>query len=41
LALTIPAASAGVFAWFFPILAALPLKGSQSFITWMWIAGWM
>jgi dolichyl-phosphate-mannose--protein O-mannosyl transferase len=41
LALAIPAASAGVFAWFFPIIAALPLKGAQSFITWMWIAGWM
>lgn len=41
LALGIPAASAGVFAWFFPIIAALPLKGSQSFITWMWVPGWM
>ena len=41
LALAVPAASLGVFAWFFPIIAALPLKGSQSFITWMWIAGWM
>lgn len=34
------AASAGVFAWFYPILAALPLKGPGSFVTWMWIAGW-
>lgn len=34
------AAAAGVFAWFYPILAALPLKGPQSFETWMWIAGW-
>ena len=34
------AASAGVFAWFYPILAALPLKGQGSFVTWMWIAGW-
>jgi hypothetical protein len=29
-----------VFVWFDPILAALPLKGPQSFETWMWIAGW-
>ena len=34
------AASAGVFAWFYPILAALPLKGPGSFVTWMWLAGW-
>ncbi|MBU7580402.1 MAG: phospholipid carrier-dependent glycosyltransferase, partial [Porphyrobacter sp.] len=37
----IPAAAAGVFAWFFPIIAALPLKGRGSFITWMWVEGWM
>ena len=36
----IPAASAGVFAFFFPIIAALPLKGPNSFVTWMWLAGW-
>lgn len=41
LALAIPAASLGVFAWFFPIIAALPLKGPASFTTWMWIAQWM
>lgn len=34
------AAAAGVFAWFYPILAALPLKASGSFVTWMWIEGW-
>jgi dolichyl-phosphate-mannose--protein O-mannosyl transferase len=34
------AGSAGVFAWFFPIIAALPLKGPGSFVTWMWIDGW-
>ncbi len=34
------AASAGVFAWFYPIIAALPLKASGSFVTWMWIEGW-
>jgi len=36
----IPAASAAVFAFFFPIIAALPLKSSQSFITWAWLEGW-
>jgi dolichyl-phosphate-mannose--protein O-mannosyl transferase len=41
LAWGIPAASAAVFAWFFPIIAALPLKASGSFITWMWLEGWM
>jgi dolichyl-phosphate-mannose-protein mannosyltransferase len=40
IACTIPAASAAVFAYFFPILAALPLKGPMSFTTWMWIDGW-
>jgi dolichyl-phosphate-mannose--protein O-mannosyl transferase len=40
IALGIPAASAGVFAFFFPIIAALPLKGPGSFVTWMWLAGW-
>jgi dolichyl-phosphate-mannose--protein O-mannosyl transferase len=34
------AASAAVFAWFFPIIAALPLKASGSFVTWMWLEGW-
>jgi dolichyl-phosphate-mannose--protein O-mannosyl transferase len=36
----IPAASAGVFAWFFPIIAALRLKGPGSYITWMWLDTW-
>ncbi|WP_379920980.1 phospholipid carrier-dependent glycosyltransferase [Erythrobacter sp. R86502] len=36
----IPAASAAVFAYFFPIIAALPLKSSDSFITWVWLPGW-
>ncbi len=31
---------AGVFAWFFPILAALPLGGPQSFQRWMWFSSW-
>lgn len=34
------AASAAMFAWFFPIIAALPLKASGSFVTWMWLEGW-
>jgi len=33
-------ASVGVFVFFFPILAALPLKGPNSFVTWMWLPGW-
>jgi len=34
------AASAGVFAWFYPIISALPLEGPGSFVTWMWLEGW-
>lgn len=40
LAWGMPAASVAVFAWFLPILAALPLKGPQSFLTWAWLEGW-
>lgn len=40
LAWAIPAASVGVFAWFFPIIAAVPLKGADSYVTWMWLNGW-
>lgn len=40
LALGIPAASVAVFAWFFPILAALPLAGADSYTLWMWWDGW-
>jgi dolichyl-phosphate-mannose--protein O-mannosyl transferase len=40
LAWGIPAASAGVFAFFFPIIAALPLEGRSSYLTWTWIEGW-
>lgn len=35
------AGAVGVFAWFFPIIAALPIAGPDSFLHWMWIAGWM
>jgi len=34
------AAATGVFAWFYPILTALPLEGPRSFEAWMWIKGW-
>ncbi|TAD72548.1 MAG: phospholipid carrier-dependent glycosyltransferase [Sphingomonadales bacterium] len=37
----IPAASVAVFAVFFPILAALPLQGPDSYLGWMWVSGWM
>jgi dolichyl-phosphate-mannose--protein O-mannosyl transferase len=40
LAWSVPAASVAVFAYFFPIIAALPLKGRGSFMTWMWLEGW-
>lgn len=33
-------ASAGVFAWFYPILSAAPLDDPQSFSTWMWLDSW-
>lgn len=36
----IPAAALAVSAWFFPIIAALPLKGPNSYVTWMWLEGW-
>lgn len=34
------AGSLGVFVWFFPIIAALPLAGRESYVTWMWLDGW-
>jgi dolichyl-phosphate-mannose--protein O-mannosyl transferase len=40
LAWSIPAASAAVFAWFFPIIAALPLARADGYVTWMWLNGW-
>lgn len=40
LAWAIPAASAAVFAWFFPIIAALPLTRADGYVTWMWLNGW-
>lgn len=40
LAWGIPAGSVAVFAWFYPILAALPLEGPDSFLAWAWLEGW-
>lgn len=40
-AIGILALSLGLFAWFYPIIAALPLhKGVESFADWMWLASW-
>lgn len=35
------AASAGFFVFFFPVLTAMKLTASGSFITWAWIDGWL
>ena len=40
LAWGIPAASVAVFAGFFPIIAALPLAGGDSYMIWAWLQGW-
>ena len=34
------AASVGLFAFFFPILSAMPLDGQMSFQKWVWIDSW-
>ena len=31
---------AALFAWFCPILSAMPLAGAQSFHRWMWFSSW-
>ena len=36
----IPLGAVAVFAWFFPIIAALPLAGKTSYVHWMWLDGW-
>jgi dolichyl-phosphate-mannose--protein O-mannosyl transferase len=36
----IPAASVAVFAFYFPILAALPLSAGDAYLTWTWLEGW-
>jgi dolichyl-phosphate-mannose--protein O-mannosyl transferase len=38
--LLVLAASAGLFAGFYPILSAAPLAGPQSFAHWMWLDSW-
>jgi dolichyl-phosphate-mannose--protein O-mannosyl transferase len=35
------AGALAVFAYFFPIIAALPLAGPDAFLDWMWLTGWM
>ena len=36
----IPAASVAVFAFLFPILAALPLSAGDDYLIWAWLKGW-
>ncbi|MDC0887347.1 glycosyltransferase family 39 protein [Altererythrobacter sp.] len=33
-------ASMAIFAWFYPILSAMPLDGPASFADWMWLDSW-
>lgn len=40
LLVTLPV-SCGVFAWFYPILGAAPLTGSDAFTKWMWLESWI
>jgi dolichyl-phosphate-mannose-protein mannosyltransferase len=40
LAWGIPAGSAAIFAWFFPIIAGTPLVGPDSYLVWAWLEGW-
>jgi dolichyl-phosphate-mannose--protein O-mannosyl transferase len=40
LPLAVLAASAALFAGFYPILSAAPLAGPQSFAHWMWLDSW-
>ncbi|RKF21864.1 phospholipid carrier-dependent glycosyltransferase [Altericroceibacterium spongiae] len=39
--LAVLAASAALFAFFYPILSAAPLAGEQSFRLWNWLPGWV
>ncbi|MDB5688097.1 MAG: dolichyl-phosphate-mannose--protein mannosyltransferase, partial [Rhizorhabdus sp.] len=34
------ALTAGLFAYFYPIISSLPLGGAQSFQHWMWFKTW-
>jgi hypothetical protein len=29
-----------MFAWFFPIIAALPLPRADSYLGWVWLSAW-
>ena len=40
IALAVLAASVAIFAWFYPILTAAPLKGAMSFLDYAWLEGW-
>jgi dolichyl-phosphate-mannose--protein O-mannosyl transferase len=40
LAWTVLAASTGLFALFYKVLAAAPLEGAMSFAKWTWLIGW-
>ena len=35
------AGALAVFAYFFPVIAALPLAGPDAYLDWMWLTGWM
>ena len=34
------ALSAGMFAWFYPIISAAPLSGKDAYVHWMWLRSW-
>ena len=34
------AVSAALFAYFYPVLAALPLASDDAFLAWMWFDSW-
>lgn len=40
LAWGIPAASMAMFAFYYPILSALPLSGGNDYLIWAWLKGW-
>jgi dolichyl-phosphate-mannose--protein O-mannosyl transferase len=35
------AGALAVFAYFFPIIAALPIAGPDAYLDWMWLKGWL
>jgi dolichyl-phosphate-mannose--protein O-mannosyl transferase len=34
------AGTAGLFAFYYPILTAAPLSGDQAFLRWAWLPSW-